>query len=60
MIRHLGKSIVILCDGPDCDSREEICISDMIAFKEEVRDEGWHIRKHQKCFCMDCWDAGHR
>lgn len=60
MIRKTRNSIVITCDVPGCESSEEIFISDMIAFKEEIREEGWHIRKHNRCVCMDCWDGGKR
>jgi hypothetical protein len=60
MIRKTNHSIIIKCDAPDCENQEEILIPDMIAFKEEMREEGWHLRKHNKCICMDCWDMGKR
>jgi hypothetical protein len=60
MIKKSKGCIEINCDIPYCDSTEELFIDDMITFKEEIREAGWHLRKHSRCVCMDCWDAGER
>lgn len=56
MIKKTKYSIIITCDSPDCDSKEEMFITDMASFKETIREEGWHLKAHGKCYCMDCWE----
>lgn len=61
MIKHQDGIIVIHCDNFDCDAQDQFDhVKDMSLFKELVRENGWHIRKHSKCFCMDCWNEGKR
>jgi hypothetical protein len=61
MINHKDGVTTIVCDGPDCDATDEFDrIRDISLFKEVVRESGWHLRKHSKCLCMDCWEAGIR